>query len=90
MNPEPAHELKYIGVVQICSDLDLHAFMLKPFRRTGLVRKVLKNTVLPYIFDQLGQSNIIVTSHSEEGKKLVKSVGFRPLDEEVFCWMLER
>ena len=82
------NDTEYVGAVLLMCN-DLHWFVTPKQRGKGYLTNALRNTILPYIFDEFGKSEQRITiTESEIGKenykhssKVALNVGFKKLDD---------
>ncbi len=73
-------EDKFVGCVYYGGS-DIHIYMLPSFRRLGLMKKNLKEVILPHLFYHYDKKSQRVTSHNPNAIRLLLDLGFIPVED---------
>lgn len=60
---------------------DIHIYMLPSSRRLGLMKKNLKEVILPHLFNYFKKKSQSATSHNPNAIKLILDIGFIPFED---------
>lgn len=73
-------EDKFVGCVYYGGS-DIHIYVLPKYRRQGLMKRNLKEVILPHLFYYYNKKSQRVTSHNPNAIKLLLDLGFIPFED---------